>query len=76
MCPADVERYAASTLLASSLTFDSNNHDDITKSDSMPTDTSGAISGCVKFLQDREFIRLQTTKAGGTSVKLASLGLV
>ncbi|XP_072036827.1 DNA polymerase theta-like isoform X3 [Amphiura filiformis] len=68
--PADVERYAASTLLASSMTSDPQNHGNNTESEDAPTDTSAAISGCVKFLQEREFIRLQTVKTGDTAHKM------
>ena len=61
-----MKKYAASTLLAAGMTSDPEDPSNKPESTGdLDTNTSAAISDCVKFLQDREFIRLQKVKSNG-----------
>ena len=59
-----MDRYAAGTLLAASMTSVTSDPRDPSNSPEV-AERSSAIACCVKFLKDREFIRLQTDKTGG-----------
>ena len=57
--PSDVQRYAECTLLATSLLEEE-------KENNGEEEENNAITSCIKFLKENEFITLQKTASEGT----------